>query len=209
MINQQALSAIMELGLQQALQRRQKRIEHLKEEILKLPDSIFKDGITFEIGCGKGHYLSAYGQAHKDEICVGIDLISSRIRDGERKNEKKGNENVFFLKADCSEFLEAMPEDVKLSKIFIFFPDPWPKKRHHRRRLIQSEFLTTLKKYSKIGTNLYFRTDDTDYFAWAMEIFEEQTDWQIQQDNTLPFEEISQFQRLLPVFSTLKAVLKA
>ena len=83
----------MELGLQEALLRRSKRIEHLREEILKLPSSA--GGITFEIGCGKGHYLSAYGQAHPQEICVGIDLISSRIRDGERKNESAATGTYF------------------------------------------------------------------------------------------------------------------
>ena len=145
----------MELGLQEALLRRSKRIEHLREEILKLPSSA--GGITFEIGCGKGHYLSAYGQAHPQEICVGIDLISSRIRDGERKNEKRGNRNVFFLKASCEEFLEAMPESVKIAKVFVFFPDPWPKKRHHRRRLMQPEFLENLKSHCKNGAILQLR----------------------------------------------------
>ena len=196
----------MELGLEEALLRRAKRIEHLREEILKLPAS--EGGITFEIGCGKGHYLSAYGQAHPQEICVGIDLISSRIRDGERKNERRGNQNVFFLKAACGEFLEALPDSVKIAKVFIFFPDPWPKKRHHRRRLMQPEFLDRLKARCKDGAVLYFRTDHEEYFQWTLELFKSRSDWLLQADNSLPFEEVSQFQRILPVFSTLKAVLK-
>lgn len=200
----------MELGIQQAMQMRANRIAALKKELTEiLPEAAFKNGITFEIGCGKGHYLSAYGQANQGEICVGIDLISARIRDGNRKNEKRGNENVFFMKAECVEFLEAFPENLKLNKIFIFFPDPWPKKRHHRRRLIQNEFLDLLKSRAKIGAKLYFRTDFTEYFDWAKDVFNNNPNWEIQPDNSLPFEEVSQFQRILPVFSTLSAVLKA
>lgn len=196
----------MELGLEEALLRRSKRVEHLRGEILKLPAS--DAGITFEIGCGKGHYLSAYGQAHPQEICVGIDLISARIRDGERKNQRRGNQNVFFIKASCEEFLEAMSESVKIAKVFIFFPDPWPKKRHHRRRLMQHEFLENLKSHCKDGARLYFRTDHEEYFQWTLELFKNRSDWLLQADNSLPFEEVSQFQRILPVFSTLSAALK-
>lgn len=199
----------MELGLEEALKRRQARVERLKEQIETLGAQNFGGKITFEIGCGKGHYLSAYGASFKDELCVGIDLISSRVRDGERKNEKRGNTNVFFIKAECGEFLDALKEkNIKLAKVFIFFPDPWPKKRHHRRRLIQPEFLTYLKEFCADDVELYFRTDHVEYFEWSKEIFENHSDWILQADNALPFEEVSQFQRILPVFSTLHARLK-
>lgn len=199
----------MENGLELALARRAVRVENLKAEIEALPNADFGNVLTFEIGCGKGHYLSAYGASHKDELCVGIDLISSRIRDGERKNEKRGNTNVHFIKAYSSEFLDAMPAEVKFKKVFIFFPDPWPKKRHHKNRLIQPEFLSTLKAYCTSDVKLYFRTDHTEYFDWSKAIFEAHPDWQILPSEKLEFEEVSQFQRILPNFQTLCASLKA
>ena len=199
----------MENGLELALARRAARIENLKEKIASLPVRNFGGKITFEIGCGKGHYLSAYGAAHKNELCVGIDLISSRIRDGERKNEKLGNSNVYFIKAQSGEFLEAMPREVKFGKVFIFFPDPWPKKRHHKNRLIQPEFLDALKDCLANGAKLFFRTDHSEYFDWAKSVFESHSDWEILDGEELEFEEVSQFQRILPNFRTLCAVLKA
>ncbi|MBO7520877.1 MAG: tRNA (guanosine(46)-N7)-methyltransferase TrmB [Opitutales bacterium] len=197
-----------ENGLELALAHRAARVENLKSEIAKLNYADFGGKITFEIGCGKGHYLSAYGAAHKGELCVGIDLISSRIRDGNRKNERLGNTNVHFLKAFSPEFLDAIPADLKLQKIFIFFPDPWPKKRHHKHRLIQPEFLSEIKKYCAPEAAMFFRTDHGEYFEWAMEIFAK-SDWKFEEIEKLEFEEVSQFQRLLPNFRTLRASLKA
>lgn len=196
---------LMEEGLRKALERRAARVESLKAEL----DGLGAAKITFEIGCGKGHYLSAYGQANPGELCVGIDIISSRVRDGMRKNERRGNENVVFMKALCEEFLEAMPDGMKFGKIFIFFPDPWPKKRHFRRRLIQPEFLDALMPRCLPETRLYFRTDHDGYFEWAEGVFNAHPGWETLADNSLPFEEVSQFQRILPVFNTFAARLKS
>ena len=198
------------LGLEEAMRRRAARVERLSGQIDALGAQKFGNKITFEIGCGKGHYLSAYGAKFKGEMCVGIDLISSRVRDGGRKNERLGNSNVFFIKAECSEFLDALKsKNIELKKIFIFFPDPWPKKRHHRRRLIQDEFLANLKGFCAPEAVLYFRTDHSEYFNRAKEAFLRSPDWEVLADSSLPFEEVSQFQRLLPVFSTLAARLKS
>ncbi len=199
----------MENGLRQAMERRAARIENLRSEIASLPAGAFGGAATFEIGCGKGHYLSAYGQAHPGEMCVGIDLISARVRDGERRSGMRGNRNVFFMKAECGEFLEAARGALKFSRVFIFFPDPWPKKRHHRRRLIQPDFLTDLAGACLPGAELWFRTDHAEYFEWSLGVFEAHPLWGVEPGAALPFEEVSQFQRILPVFSTMKAVLRS
>ena len=193
----------MSEGLKLAMRRREERIGRLGAELKEVLGASKR--ITLEIGCGKGHYLSAYGCEFPDEVCVGIDLISSRIRDGHKKNEKKGNGNVFFIKAEAFEFLEALPEDVKINKLFIFFPDPWPKKRHHRRRLIQEPFLTLALQKCSPDAKLWFRTDHEGYFEWATDALKSHSGWKLQASTELPFEEVSQFQRILPVFSTLCA----
>lgn len=199
----------MKDGFTIAIERKLDRIAKLRTLIEAFDCKAFGDKITFEIGSGKGHYLSAYGAAFPNEFCVGIDIISSRIRDGEKKNAKRGNSNVHFVKAMCDEFLFAFPDSLKFAKIFIFFPDPWPKKRHFKKRLIQPEFLTVLKEYCTPETILYFRSDHEAYFQWSKEIFEAHPDWEFLPDNTLPFEEVSQFQRILPVFQTFAAKLKS
>lgn len=191
------------MSLQEALERRAERISALKETCAPIFGST--KHLTLEIGCGKGHYLSSYAAKFPEETCVGIDLISKRIEDGRRRAKNKNAENAFFVKAEAMEFLESMPLDVRLEKIFIFFPDPWPKERHHKRRLIQHEFLDYIRQFCHVGCKMYFRTDYAEYFEWASEIISANDNWELLKENELPHEEVSQFQRILPVFSTLIA----
>ncbi len=191
------------MSLEEALQRRDARIKAIAKECAPIFER--SKGITLEIGCGKGHYMSAYAATFPNETCVGIDLISERVRDSQRRAKNKGAENAFFIKAEALEFLESLPKDVVLEKIFIFFPDPWPKERHHKRRLIQHEFLDYLRQFAHSGSRLYFRTDYTEYFEWTRAVLEENSNWEILEDNSLLLEEVSQFQRILPEFNTLVA----
>lgn len=193
------------MSLEDALARRNERICALGEEFSKIAEGRDVSAITLEIGCGKGHYLSSYAAANPSEFCIGLDLISERVRDARRRASNKHAQNAFFMKAEACEFLAALPENVRLAKVFIFFPDPWPKERHHKRRLMQPAFLDTLRQFSTPDTVLYFRTDYREYFDWTVEAINSNSNWRILPDNTLPFEEVSQFQRILPDFSTLAA----
>ncbi len=191
------------MSLEDAILRRSQRIENIKQECAYVFEK--SKSITLEIGCGKGHYMSAYAAAFPEETCIGIDLISERVRDSQRRAKNKNALNAHFFKAEAFEFLEALPRDVILEKIFIFFPDPWPKERHHKRRLMQGEFLDYIRQFAHAGTRLYFRTDHTEYFEWTREVLQANTNWEILPDNTLLLEEVSQFQRILPEFNTLVA----
>jgi len=193
----------MSLELEEVLQRRKSRIDAIAQNLSELCKD--KTEISLEIGCGKGHYLSSYAANYPHEVCFGIDLISKRVKDAQRRAGLKNATNAFFVKAEASEFLEALPKEVSLTKIFIMFPDPWPKARHHKRRLIQNEFLDLLAKHSAKNCILYYRTDFNEYFDWTKEIFSAHDKWQILENEVLPFEEVSQFQRILPVYQTLVA----
>ena len=191
------------MSLEEAIQRRNERIAKLRV----VCDEIFSrsQNISFEIGCGKGHWLSSYAVAFPNEICVGIDIISERVKDSQRRAKNKNAQNAFFYKAEASEFLEAMPRDMRLDKIFIFFPDPWPKERHHKRRLMQQSFLDYIRQFAQSGTKLYFRTDHKEYFQWTVDVINENSNWELTEETELPHEEVSQVQRILPDFQTLVA----
>lgn len=191
------------MSLEDALRRRAERVARLRESCADI--FALSQNISLEIGCGKGHWLSAYAAANPDELCVGIDLISERVRDSQRRAKNKNASNAHFVKAEALEFLEAMPRDARIGKIFIFFPDPWPKERHHKRRLMQHEFLDYIRQFANAGTKLYFRTDYREYFDWTAEIINENSNWKITEETELPLEEVSQFQRILSEFSTLVA----
>jgi tRNA (guanine-N7-)-methyltransferase len=159
--------------------------------------------ITLEIGCGHGHYLAAYSEAHPDEVCVGIDLVTKRVKKGESKRDKRGLEHLMFLKAEALEFLDALPAYVSLNRIFVLFPDPWPKKRHWKNRFVQQPLLNKLATRTKPGAMLYLRTDHAGYFDWMKEQVAANPNWTAKPDAPWPFEAPSFFQNLMDSWQSL------
>ena len=150
--------------------------------------------ITFELGCGHGHWLAAYAAAHPQEFCVGIDLITHRVERSVRKQTLGKLDNVIFLKAEATEFLEALPAAIVLRKIFILYPDPWPKKKHHKNRFINADSLDLLARRAAAGTRLHFRTDDADYFSWTNDFLAAHARWQVTPGVEWPFEQKTFFE---------------
>jgi len=101
---------------------------------------------------------------------------------------------VIFLKAEATEFLEALPAQVSLSKIFILYPDPWPKKKHHKNRFISPENLDLLASRAAAETQLHFRTDNADYFGWTQEHLAAHPRWRIEPEVVWPFEQKTFFE---------------
>ena len=151
--------------------------------------------LNFEIGCGHGHWLTSYAIKRPSENFVGIDLISKRIEKANSKVEKRNLSNVCFYKAEANEFLEFC--DFELSNTFIMYPDPWPKKRHFKRRLIQFPFLELVAKKTLLGGKLYFMTDHNEYFFWSRTMISDSKYWELTEEKW-PHEEISYFQNILP-----------
>lgn len=164
-----------------------------------------RTGITFELGCGHGHWLAAYAAAHPEEFCVGIDLITHRVERSVRKQTLGKLDNVIFLKAEATEFLEALPPAIVLRKVFILYPDPWPKKKHHKHRFINASSLDLLAKRAVAGTRLHFRTDDADYFEWTRTHVAEHAGWQLQEGSPWPFEQTTFFEERMHAKRDLEA----
>lgn len=191
------------LGYQKLQDRVQERTQALKDVCA----AVFagKGDVTLEIGCGHGHFLNAYADVHPEEFCVGIDIIGERIYKSKRKQERAERENIAFVKSEAVEFLEALPEGVRIKNIFILFPDPWPKRRHFHRRLMQASFLTLLCKAAAPDARLYFRTDHKEYFRWALSKVSNHPDWQLVADVPWPFEHETFFQNLAEGYQSLVA----
>lgn len=199
----ESLHQDMPAGQRLALERRAERVAALRGRLGVLLAGA--DAFTLEIGCGHGRWLAAYAEANPGELCIGIDIISRRLKLCENKKRRRGLGNAHFLKAEGGEFMEALPEGVRLAKTFVLFPDPWPKKRHHKNRLIQEGFLSGLAELSAEDGRLFFRTDHADYFAWAEEGIAAHPRWEVESTAPWPFEHSSWFQDLMGSYKSLVA----
>lgn len=161
--------------------------------------------ILFEAGCGHGHWLTDYAEANPETICVGIDLISWRIRKGNDKKVKRGLKNLFFYKAELGEFLEALPTSIRFERTVLLFPDPWPKARHHRRRMVQSALLDELARRTDQGGEFCFRSDDRPYYDWTVEHLDAHGEWAIDVDAAWPYESETYFQSLMDAYHSVVA----
>ena len=150
---------------------------------------------VWEVGCGHGHFLAAYAEAHPDETCIGIDITSDRIARADRKRERAHLKNLHFVRADAEDFLAVMPERARFNSIFILFPDPWPKRRHHKNRVVKAEFLTATAARARKGARLFFRTDHEPYYREVFELLGTHASWSAPETGQWPFDEVSVFQK--------------
>lgn len=163
------------------------------------------DQILFEAGCGHGHWLTSYAETHPEVTCVGIDLISWRIRKGLDKRDKRGLKNLQFYKAELGEFLEVLPKRIRFERTVLLFPDPWPKAKHHRRRMVQTAFLDEVAQRTASGGTFCFRSDDRPYFDWTVEHLEAHPEWVIDSSIEWPHETETYFQELMDEYFSVVA----
>ncbi len=123
-----------------------------------------------EIGFGGGEHLAAQAARRPDVLALGAEPFLNGAASALRHIEAAGLSNVRLHVGDARELLAALPE-ASLGRIFVLFPDPWPKARHHKRRLIQRETVAELARVLRPGGRLRFATDWADYADWALERF--------------------------------------
>jgi tRNA (guanine-N7-)-methyltransferase len=124
-----------------------------------------------EIGFGNGDHLLAQAAAHPSTLCVGVDAYQSGFTLALRQAHENTIHNVRLVNADVGSLLEDFPEAF-FDKIFILFPDPWPKTRHHKRRLVSEHFLARLKRILKSSGFLVLATDHDHYAQQIREAVE-------------------------------------
>lgn len=169
------------------------RRDDLRGQIEKIVG--LKGRLVWEVGSGHGHFLTAFSKAHPDQICVGVDIMSDRVTRANRKRERARLPLLHFIRADAADFLAVMPEDTRFTSVFVLFPDPWPKRRHHKNRVMTADFLSAVAARTAKSACLYFRTDHEEYFRSAAAILRSHRDWMEQGDTTFPLEEPTVFQK--------------
>jgi tRNA (guanine-N(7)-)-methyltransferase len=123
-------------------------------------------GCEVEIGCGNGHFLASYAASRPETLLIGIDIKARRCSRAREKVEKRGLANVQILHVAAEVFLNDLPP-CSVDAFHIYFPDPWPKSRHRKRRFFTMETLRTMHARLRDGGRVYFGTDFFDYYLQA------------------------------------------
>ena len=131
-----------------------------------------KNDIILELGCGKGKFISEIAMENKDKNFCILDLETNAIVYATRKIKDLELLNVRAIPTNI-EKIDTFFKENSISKIYINFCNPWPKKRHHKRRLTYPNFLTKYKKLLKDNGEIHFKTDDDDLFNASLEYFTE------------------------------------
>lgn len=137
------------------------------------PKALFVRGqpLEVELGSGDGSFLAKYASLHPEHNFIGVERLLGRIRKIDRKGRRAELKNLCLVRIEASYFLEFLLPKYSADVIHVYFPDPWPKRKHHKNRLINTRF-TELAKEALTPTGIvYLRTDDKDYFAQMTEVF--------------------------------------
>lgn len=124
-----------------------------------------------EIGFGGGEHLAGQAAREPQTVFIGAEPFQNGVASALRHIDEAGLANVRIHAGDARDLLGWMP-DASIGRVFIMFPDPWPKGRHHKRRLVQTETVAELARVLKPGGSLRFATDWAEYADWALERFQ-------------------------------------
>lgn len=122
-----------------------------------------KNPVEVEIGCGKGIFILARAQENPAINFLGFDRVIKFLRRRQKRAALDNMPNIQFSRMEAQDFIPNVPAN-SVSIFHIYFPDPWPKRRHRLRRLVDEKFLTLLLEKTVPGGSIYLATDDADYY---------------------------------------------
>jgi tRNA (guanine-N7-)-methyltransferase len=126
--------------------------------------------IEIEIGIGKGRFLVDAADRRPDANFVGVEWAMKYLRMAHARSVRSGLDNMRFVRADAREFVEFFVPSATVQAYHIYFPDPWPKKRHHKRRLFNDGFLREIERTLASGGRLWLATDFADYYEAMLDV---------------------------------------
>ena len=130
-----------------------------------------------ELGAGDGSFLARYAQLHPERNFLAVERLLGRLRKLDRKGRRAKLANLALLRIEAAYFAEYLLPAHCAQALHIYFPDPWPKKKHRKHRLINMRFPQIARQVLVPGGTVYLRTDDADYFAQMQEVFGAASDW--------------------------------
>lgn len=120
--------------------------------------------VEVELGSGDGSFFIAYARSHPGLNLVGVERLLGRLRKTDRKALRAGLGNVRLIRIEASYFLQWLLPFESIAALHVYFPDPWPKRKHRKHRLINDDFPALAARVLQASGTVRLRTDDLDYF---------------------------------------------
>lgn len=127
--------------------------------------------LEVELGSGDGSFLVQYAALHPEINFIGVERLLGRLRKVDRKARRASLTNLRGVRIEAAYFLEYLLPPQSAQAIHVYFPDPWPKRKHHKHRLVNDRFPSLARQALRPGGIIYLRTDDHDYFTQMTEVF--------------------------------------
>jgi tRNA (guanine-N7-)-methyltransferase len=140
--------------------------------------------LQVDLGCGDGSFLCELAQLHPDKDFLGIDRLVGRVAKACRK--AAAVENVRILNVESSYAVGYLLPERSVETFYLLFPDPWPKRRHHRRRIVKADFLDLIHRALQDGGSLRIATDQLDYFDLIQRVGQNHSRFEIVDANASP-----------------------
>ena len=128
--------------------------------------------LELELGCGDASFLVEHARRNPGRNFIGVERLLGRIQKLDRKGRRAGLANLRGVRIESAYFLKYLLPPHAATALHIYFPDPWPKKKHRRHRLINEQFPSLACAALVPGGVVYLRTDDADYFSQMTEVFD-------------------------------------
>ncbi len=126
-----------------------------------------KGPVWLEIGFGGGEHLAWQAAQNPDVLCIGVEPFVNGVAKLLAEIEREGLKNIRVLHGDARPLLAGLPDNA-LSRLFVLHPDPWPKKKHHKRRIISKRLLGDAARVLKAGAEFRIASDIPDYIRWSL-----------------------------------------
>ena len=124
-----------------------------------------------EIGPGNGHFLCSIAASNPQKSFLAVEIRAGRFQKIAEKIKKQNLQNIILIHGNAAVCLFPLLKDKKLKEVYILFPDPWPKRRHHKHRLLQTEWIDQLAQSLKPEGTIWTATDHEDYARQISSIF--------------------------------------
>ncbi|MBK1852880.1 MULTISPECIES: tRNA (guanosine(46)-N7)-methyltransferase TrmB [unclassified Marinobacter] len=162
-------------GQKKAFERSWPKFGLSREDGMIDPRQVFgRDAmLNLEIGFGMGRSLAEMAEAAPEQDFIGVEVHLPGVGALLKDIEERGLENVRVYNIDANDVIDLCLPDACLDQVMVFFPDPWHKKKHHKRRLVQPEFVQRIRHKLRVGGILHLATDWENYAEHMMEVMGE------------------------------------